>query len=74
MTLSEAIARARAKKRFSLRELSRITGVQNSHLSEMETGRRPNPPWLTLVKVAKVLDVKLDPLVRAAAGIQIEGT
>ena len=62
--LSQTIAKARAKKGISLRELTRLTGVQNSHLSELETGKRPNPPWLTLAKVAKALNVRLDPLLR----------
>ena len=73
MKLGEVIAESRRRKGLSLRDVQRLTGMQSSHLSELETGKRPNPPWLTLVKVAKALDVKLDPLVRAA-GIQIEET
>ncbi len=62
--LSEAISKARAKKGISLRELARLTDVQHSHLSELETGKRPNPRWLTLARVARALNMKLDPLLR----------
>ena len=63
MTLGKAIAVARAKKGLSLRELSRLTGIQNSHLSEMETGKRWNLEWITVVRIAKVLKLNLNQLV-----------
>src|SRR5258706_16406672 len=60
MTLGEFIATTRRDRGISLRQLSKLTGIQNSHLSEFETGKRPNPPWRNVVKIARALNLKLD--------------
>jgi len=59
MNVGEFVAEARRRKGLSLRELARLTGIQNSHLSELETGRRANPTWKNILKITKALDLKI---------------
>jgi len=59
MNLGEFVGEARRRKGLSLRELARLTGIQNSHLSELETGRRSNPTWNSVLKITKALDLKI---------------
>jgi len=66
--LGKAISAARARKRLTLRQLSGLTGIQNSHLSEMETGRRgTNLGWRSVVKLAHVLGLNLNQIAKSEA-------
>lgn len=49
-----AVRWARKAKGWSLRSFAREVGVSHSHLSEMETGKRP-APHVVLVQMARVL-------------------
>ena len=46
----------RIEKNLTLSELSRMSGVAKSHISNIESGEK-NPTILTLCKLAKALDV-----------------
>ena len=54
----EAVAAARAKKGLSQKELSDLTGIDQSELSEIERGTA-TPSVNTLNRIAKALDTKL---------------
>ena len=56
--VGEAVAAARAKKGLSQKELSDLTGIDQSDLSKIERGIA-NPSVNTLNRIAKALDVKL---------------
>ena len=56
--VGEAVAAARAKKGFSQKELSDLTGIDQSDLSKIERGIA-NPSVNTLNRIAKALDAKL---------------
>lgn len=62
MRVGEAIAAVRNRAGLTLRDLADRTGIQHSHLSELETGVRPNPNWRNIVKIARALNVSLDEL------------
>lgn len=46
---------AREAKGLSLADLTRITGMDRSALSKLETGHRPNPTLETLVRYAEAV-------------------
>ena len=56
--VGEAVAAARAKKGLSQKELSDLTGIDQSDLSKIERGTA-NPSVNTLNRIAKALDAKL---------------
>ena len=56
--VGEAVAAARAKKGLSQKELSDLTGIDQSDLSRIERGIA-NPSVNTLNRIAKALDAKL---------------
>lgn len=56
--VGEAVAAARAKKGLSQKELSDLTGIDQSDLSKIERGIA-NPSVNTLNRIAKALDAKL---------------
>lgn len=56
--VGEAVAVARAKKGLSQKELSDLTGIDQSDLSKIERGIA-NPSVNTLNRIAKALDAKL---------------
>ena len=60
------IRRERAKRRWSLRELGRRSGVPAGTLSGIERGTR-DPQILTLAKIAEALEVDVEGLVREEA-------
>jgi len=50
---------AREAKGLSLADLTRLTGMDRSALSKLETGQRPNPTVETLVRYAEAVDMRL---------------
>ena len=56
--VGEAVAAARAKKGLSQKELSDLTGIDQSDLSKIERGIG-NPSVNTLNRIAQALDAKL---------------
>ena len=53
-----AVAAARAEKGFSQKDLSEMTGIDQSDISKIERGVA-NPPIGTLNRIAEALDAKL---------------
>ena len=56
--VGNAVAAARAKKGISQKELSELTGIDQSDLSKIERGTA-NPSVNTLNRIAQALDAKL---------------
>ncbi len=56
--VGEAVAAARARKGYSQKELSVITGIDQSDISKIERGMA-NPSVNTLNRIAQALDAKL---------------
>ena len=54
------IREIRKLKGIKLKELSEITGLSISYLSEIENNKDCNPSILTIIKIAKALDKRLD--------------
>ena len=47
-------------KKITLKEMQEKTDLSISYLSEIENNKAKNPSLLVMVKIAQVLDVKLD--------------
>ena len=56
--VGNAVAAARAKKGLSQKELSALSGIDQSDLSRIERGTA-NPSVNTLSRIAQALDAKL---------------
>lgn len=65
-TLASVVKEAREKLGISQRELSRRTGIDNNTLAKIEKGERKKPNVLSLRKLALVLDLSLDELMKLA--------
>jgi len=63
ITTGDRIKHLREKRGLSSRELSRIAGINNATISEVEGGKIKNPSVQNLVKIALALGVSLDFLV-----------
>lgn len=50
---------AREESGLSLAEMTRLTGMDRSALSKLETGQRPNPTLDTLVRYAQAVGKRL---------------
>jgi transcriptional regulator with XRE-family HTH domain len=50
---------AREEQGMSLSDVTRVTGMDRSALSKLETGRRPNPTIETLVRYADAVEKRL---------------
>ena len=61
--LSENLKNIRNEKKLGIRELERISGVANSTIINIEKGKYKNPTIITIMKLAKALDVTIDELV-----------
>ncbi len=57
--LLEQLKLAREELGLSLADVSRLTGMDRSSLSKLETGRRPNPTVDTLVRYAEAVGKRL---------------
>lgn len=66
MKLGQILLMAREISGKTLRDLERETGISNALLSQMETGHIKNPSFVNVVKVARVLNIKLDTLAEHA--------
>ena len=47
-------------KKITLKEIKEKTNISVSYLSEIENNKAKNPSLLVMVKIAQVLDVRLD--------------
>lgn len=65
-TLASVVKDAREKLGISQRELSRRTGIDNNTLAKIEKGERKKPNVLSLRKLALILDLSLDELMKLA--------
>jgi len=65
-TLASLVKDAREKLGISQRELSRRTGIDNNTLAKIEKGERKKPNVLSLRKLALILDLSLDELMKLA--------
>lgn len=66
MKIGQVLSMARGISGKSLRDLERETGISNTLLSQIETGHVKNPSFQSVVKIARVLNVKLDVLAEHA--------
>jgi len=69
MRLGELIAIARECKGWTLRDLERECGVSNALLSQIETGKVRNPGFVTIVRIAEALGIKIE---RAAETVRLK--
>mgnify|MGYP000008086834 CR=1 FL=1 len=60
------VRRARQDQDVSLRELSRRVGIDYSHLSRIERGKRPPPELEVVIAIAKELDIGRSNLLKVA--------
>lgn len=60
--LGTVLRQARLDAGLSLRDLSRASGLTASQISQIETGKRPDPGFHTVTKAAKALGISLDDL------------
>lgn len=58
--LTFLIKEIRKIKKISLKQLQEKTDISISYLSELENNKAKNPSLIVIVKIAQVLDVKLD--------------
>lgn len=54
----------RSEKDLSLSELSRVTGLSTSTISEIENEKCINPTCMTLIKLTKGLNCKFEELIK----------
>ena len=52
------------EKRLSLSQIERITGISNQYLSNLWTGKMTNPSISKAKKIADVLEVTIDDLLK----------
>jgi DNA-binding XRE family transcriptional regulator len=57
--LLQQLKAAREAKGLSLADLTKVTGMDRSALSKLETGQRPNPTLETLVRYAEAVGKRL---------------
>jgi transcriptional regulator with XRE-family HTH domain len=57
------IREARTAKGFTLNDVARGAGLNNrQHLCDIERGRKPDPRFSTIAKVARFLGISIDDL------------
>lgn len=62
--LSENLKNAREKQRYTVKELSKLTGVSESTINNIENGRNENPGIQILIELSKVLKVAVSTLIK----------
>lgn len=62
MKIGELLRVAREIRGMTLRDLEQKTGISNTLISQMETGHIKSPSWRNVVKIANVLNLKLERL------------
>lgn len=55
--IAELISTARQEKNLSMRELARLSGINNSEISKIESGKRLMPKLKTLKAICRHLDI-----------------
>ncbi len=63
--LAENIRRLRKKKGLSQEKLARLADISNNTLIKIEQGIAKEPTITTITKIASVLEVSIDELVKA---------
>ena len=61
--LGDNLKKIRNKKNIGIRELSRISGVSHIIIMNIESGKSRNPTIISIMKLAKALDITIDKLV-----------
>ena len=62
MQIGKELQKARLAVGLSLRELEKRSGMSASQISQIETGRRADPGFSTVLRLAKALEVSMDAL------------
>lgn len=62
MKVGQLLLMAREISGKTIRDLERETGISNALISQMETGHVRSPSFNNVVKIARVLNLKLDTL------------
>ena len=52
----------RLKKKMSLYELSKRSGVSKTYLADLENNKKSNPSFFTMVRISEALKVKMEKL------------
>lgn len=63
-TISKNLRKLREAKKLSQEKLARLADVANNTIVKIEAGKNQNPTLDTLKKVAKVLGVSVDDLIK----------
>lgn len=71
-TIGTALRRAREEAGLTLRDVSQASGESVNQISQVETGRRADPAFTTVARIAAGLDLSLDGISRAV-GLVDEG-
>lgn len=58
------IEELRKEKGMSKNQLSKLSGLGRSTITEIELGYRENPTCITLIKLAKALQCSIDELIK----------
>ena len=69
-SLGSAIRELRRLRRLTQVSLADMAGVDQSYISQIETGRRTNASWQVMAALARALEVSTDELYRRAGLIQ----
>lgn len=69
-TLSQVLKEAREKSNLSLREVERVTGIKNAHLSQIENDRIDRPEMAMLWQLASLYRIEYDRLLRLAGHVK----
>ena len=64
MTIGEAIRAARESAGLSQSEAARLAAMSRQQLWNIESGRRRDPQWSVVVRIARAIGVSLDELDR----------
>lgn len=62
MNIAQKVIEARIKQNISVYELSKISGVTQVHIHQIEKGETKNPGVITLYKLAKALNTTINDL------------
>jgi transcriptional regulator with XRE-family HTH domain len=68
-TLQETVKAARLKRRWSLRQAERETGIHNAHLAQIESGAIAKPDHNVLFALATTYSLDFERLLRLAGHI-----
>lgn len=73
-TVGENLKKLRKAKKLTLKQLSTLSGVGQSTISDIEVGKAKNPKIETLNKLADALDVNLNKLLSTSVNSLIEAS